>query len=165
MVQRRVFFSFHYERDAWRAAQVWNMGVVEGNRPVTPQQWEEIKRGGQAAIKRWIDEQMATRSCVVVLIGSETAGRGWIEYEIKKAWADRKGVLGIYIHRLKDRDRRQDRKGENPFVRFPFGDGTFANIVKAYDSQYAESDQVYADISRNIATWIEEAIEIRKGYQ
>ncbi len=35
MPKRQVFFSFHYEADAWRAAQVRNMGVVEGNEPVS----------------------------------------------------------------------------------------------------------------------------------
>ena len=31
MVTRRVFFSFHYRPDNWRAGQVRNMGLVEGN--------------------------------------------------------------------------------------------------------------------------------------
>lgn len=29
---RRVFFSFHYERDAWRAAQVRNSWVTKPDR-------------------------------------------------------------------------------------------------------------------------------------
>jgi hypothetical protein len=28
----RVFFSFHYKPDCWRASQVRNMGVVDGNK-------------------------------------------------------------------------------------------------------------------------------------
>ena len=31
MVKRRTFFSFRYKPDNWRASQVRNMGVVEGN--------------------------------------------------------------------------------------------------------------------------------------
>ena len=31
----RTFFSFHYKPDNARAAQVSNMGVVEGNKPVS----------------------------------------------------------------------------------------------------------------------------------
>ena len=27
---RKVFFSFHYERDAWRVAQVRNSNVITG---------------------------------------------------------------------------------------------------------------------------------------
>jgi hypothetical protein len=30
MTTRKVFYSFHYMPDAWRASQVRNMGVVEG---------------------------------------------------------------------------------------------------------------------------------------
>lgn len=39
---------------------------------------------------------------MVVLIGEDTAKRKWVKYEIKKAWNEGKGVLGIYIHNLKD---------------------------------------------------------------
>lgn len=38
---RRVFFSFHYKPDNWRAAQVRNAGVVEGNTPVSDNDWGE----------------------------------------------------------------------------------------------------------------------------
>lgn len=72
---RKVFFSFHYEADNWRASQVMNAGVVEGNQPVSDNDWETITRGGDAAIQRWIDSQLDGKSCCVVLIGSATAGR------------------------------------------------------------------------------------------
>jgi hypothetical protein len=95
-VARKVFFSFHYLPDAWRASQIRNMGVLEGNPPVSDNQWETIVGGGDAAIERWIDAQMSGRSCAIVLIGSATAGRKWITYEISKAWNDGKGVVGIH---------------------------------------------------------------------
>jgi len=31
---RKVFYSFHYDNDAWRAAQVRNMGVVDSSEPI-----------------------------------------------------------------------------------------------------------------------------------
>ncbi|MDR1486747.1 MAG: TIR domain-containing protein [Deltaproteobacteria bacterium] len=37
-------------------------------------------------MKRWIDGDMANRSCVGVLTGSQTAERKWVHYEMKKAW-------------------------------------------------------------------------------
>ena len=46
MIRRRVFYSFHYAADSWRAAMVRNIGVVEGNRPATDNNWEEVTRGG-----------------------------------------------------------------------------------------------------------------------
>jgi len=107
---RRAFYSFHYKPDNWRASQVRNMGVIEGNRPVSDNKWEEITSGGDKAIREWIDEQMQGKSCAIVLIGANTAGRKWIKYEIKKAWDDAKGVLGIYIHNLKNKDGEQSSK-------------------------------------------------------
>src|SRR2546427_6326187 len=95
---RKVLFSFHFKADAWRASQVRNMGVVEGNSPVSDNDWESIKRGGSQRIEKWIDSQLKGRSCTVVLVGANTAGRRWINYEIGESWDTGKGVLGICIH-------------------------------------------------------------------
>jgi len=163
-MKRKVFFSFHYKADHWRAAQIRNAGVVEGNVPVSDNDWEEITRGGEDAIKRWINEQMKGRSCVVVLIGSRTAGRKWINYEIKKGWVDGKGLLGIYIHNLKDQNGEQTSKGNNPFARFTLNERPLSQIVKSYDPPFSDSRDVYEYIKENIADWVEEAIEIRGKY-
>lgn len=44
MTKRQVFYSFHFKNDSWRAGQVRNIGVVEGNMPVSSNDWEEVKR-------------------------------------------------------------------------------------------------------------------------
>lgn len=44
------------------------------------------------------------RSCLVVLVGEKTSGRKWINYEIQKEYELKKGIVGIYIHDLKDKD-------------------------------------------------------------
>ena len=75
---RKVFFSFHYKPDNWRASQVRNAGTVEGNKPVSDNDWEAITSSGDAEIRKWIDGQLSGKSCAVVLIGSATAGRKWI---------------------------------------------------------------------------------------
>ena len=164
MVKRRTFFSFHYMPDNWRASQVRNMGVVEGNEPVSDNDWEEVTEGGDDAIKNWIDDQMKGRSCVIVLIGNKTAGRKWIKYEIEKAWNAGKGLLGIYIHGLKNQDGEQSSKGKNPFDAFTVGEEKLSNIVKAYDPPYKTSRYVYNHIAENIADWTEEAISIRENH-
>ena len=64
---RRVFYSFHYDRDNWRVATVRKIGAVEGNSPAKDNDWETVKKGGDAAIKRWIGNQMDRRTCTVVL--------------------------------------------------------------------------------------------------
>lgn len=101
---------------------------------------------------------------MIVLIGSHTANRKWIKYEIKKGWKDEKGILGIYVHKLKDKDGHQSPRGQNPFESFTLGDSDFSNIVKAYDPPYATSKHVYRYIEDNIENWIERAIEIRQNY-
>src|SRR6266849_2982853 len=98
---RRVFYSFHYKPDNSRAAQVRNMGVVDGNKPASDNDWEAITGRGDKAIEKWIDDQLDGKSCAVVLIGAGTAGRKWINYEIKTTWNNKKGLLGIYVHHLK----------------------------------------------------------------
>lgn len=163
---RRAFYSFHYKPDNWRASQVRNIGVIEGNTPVSDNDWEEVKRGGDKAIQKWIDGQLKGRSCTIVLIGEKTAGRKWIRYEIETSWIFGKGVLGIYIHNLKDRNENQSNKGKNPFDAFTMdGDGEkLSSIVKAYDPPYTRSTTVYGYISRNLENWVEEAITIRNNY-
>ena len=161
---RRVFFSFHYKPDNSRAAQVRNAGVAEGNKPVSDNDWEAIRSRGDAAIERWISAQLSGKSCAVVLIGRATAGRKFIKYEIKTAWDDAKGVVGVYIHNLKDLAGNQSSKGRNPFEDFTVNEKKLSKIVKAYDPPYTRSTNVYAHIKDNLEDWVEEAISIRANY-
>lgn len=163
---RRAFYSFHYVPDNWRASQVRNMGVVDGNKPATDNDWETVKKGGDAAIKKWIDDQLDGRSCTVVLIGSDTAGRKWINYEIEKSWNEGKGVLGIHVHNIKDSDGKQSSKGKNPFETFTMDkdQSKLSSIVKTYDPPYTDSKKAYDYINTNLSDWIEKAIEIRNNY-
>lgn len=161
---RNVFYSFHYKPDNARASQVRNMGVVEGNPPAKDNDWETITKGGDKEIQKWIDGQFKGKSCAIVLIGKETADRKWIDYEIEKAWNDSKGLLGIYIHNLKDLNGDQSSKGKNPFEGFTVGTDKkkLSTLVKAYDPPYTDSKQVYNYIKDNIEQWIEDAIAARK---
>jgi len=161
---KRVFYSFHYVPDNWRVSQVRNIGFIEGNTAATDNDWESVTKSGDEAIKRWINRQMDGRSCSVVLIGSQTAGRKWIDYEIVESWRRGMGVLGIYIHNLKDRHGYHTTKGGNPFAAFNINGVSFANIVRAYEPPYNDSRQVYAHVSQNLASWIDSAILIRKRY-
>lgn len=161
---RKAFYSFHYKPDNWRASQVRNMGVIEGNAPASDNDWESITRGGDAAIEKWIEGQMTGKSCSIVLIGTNTAGRKWINYEIKKAWNDKKGLMGVHIHNLKNAEGNQSSRGANPFDGFSVGQEKLSNIVKVYDPPYFSSAEVYKYIKDNLAGWIETAIKIREQY-
>lgn len=164
---KKVFFSFHYANDNWRAAQVRNMGLVDGSVPAKDNDWEEVKRGGDPAIQKWIDGQISGRACGVVLIGNATAGRKWINYEIERCWNGSKGLLGIYIHGLKDADGYQAVQGNNPFSDFTLKGGTvsLSSVVPTYLPPYTASTDVYAYIKNNLESWIEHAIQVRNNYK
>lgn len=150
-----VFYSFHYDRDSWRVQQVVNMGSVEGQKILNSQEWESVKRQGKAAIEKWIDDKMQYKSAVVVLIGAQTAGRQWVEYEIVKAWNDKRPLLGIQIHGLADQKQQPDSPGGNPFakVSFPSG-GTLADYVPIFTPTGSTSTQVHASMKASLATWV-----------
>ena len=162
--KRQVFYSFHYKPDCWRASQVRNIGTIEGNRPVPDNEWEKITSAGDNAIKKWINEQMKYRSCTVVLVGNQTADRKWINYEIVKSWNADMGVVGIYIHGLKNKDGKISLKGNNPFNYITHGKTgkKLSTIVKCYNPIGANSKEKYGWISKYISDAVEEAIRIRK---
>ncbi len=162
-IKHRAFFSFHYANDAWRAGQVRNMGIVDGNEPVSDNAWEEVVKKGDDNIKRWINRQIDGRTVAIVLIGKDTYSRKWVKYEIKHAWEKGLGLFGIYIHGLKDQEGKQSEKGRNPFESFSFKDGReLSQVVKVYDPPYEHSKNVYDYINNHISKWSEDAINARK---
>lgn len=156
---RRVFFSFHFDKDVMRVQQIRNIGAIEGNKPVTPQKWEEVKKQGKAAIEKWIDDNMLGKSCVVVLVGEDTAKRPWVDYEIRKGWDSGKAVLGVYIHNIKCPNSGTGTKGANPFAKIGMKSGKkLSDYVQCYNPKTSDA---YNDIANNIDSWIEDAIQSR----
>ena len=158
---RRVFFSFHYKPDNWRASQVRNIGKVEGNSPASDNDWETVTKGGDKAIRKWIDDQMHGRSCVVVLVGTNTAGRKWINYEIHKALNAGKGLVGIHVNKLKNVYGNTATKGRNPFSHFKVHGVPLTQLIKCHTPSGTTSTATYKSISENIETWIEDAVRRR----
>jgi hypothetical protein len=114
---RRVFFSFHYQRDIWRVNQIRNIGEIVGASAAGFQDaslWEEAKKKGDAAIKALIDEGLKNTSVTVVCIGAKTSGRKYIDYEINQSIARGNGLVGIQIHELKNKDGEVDAAGATP---------------------------------------------------
>lgn len=117
IMARKVFFSFHYQRDLWRVNVVRNSAVVEGTAVVgfhDASLWEEAKKKGDAEIKRLIDKALVGTSVTVVLIGAQTANRKYVGYEIEKSIAVGNGLLGVRIHQIKDKDGNTDLAGSVP---------------------------------------------------
>lgn len=117
MAGRQTFFSFHYQRDVWRAAQVRNAGVVDATAAAgwnDASIWEEAKRKGERALATMIDSALVGTTVTVVLIGAMTSTRRWVRYEIEKSLERGNGLLGIYINTLKDREGKIDLRGAPP---------------------------------------------------
>lgn len=161
---RQIFYSFHFDNDVMRVQQVRNIGALEDNKPVSANEWEEVKKKGDSAIEKWIDDNMSYRSCVVVLVGEKTAERKWVKKEIEKAWNNKKGVVGIYIHNLKDPKTGKCNKGKNPFENFTLKNGKekLSDYVKCYNP---DGDDAYGWITKHLENAIEEAIKIRNDYK
>ena len=161
MAKVPVFYSFHFGSDVMRVQQIRNIGSIEGNAPTTPNEWETLKRTGKKAVENWIDKNMKYKRCIVVLIGSETAGRPWVEHEIIKAWNDGKAMIGVHIHNIKCPRTGTSRKGKNPFDSITFKDGRkLSTVIPCYDPN---STNAYGDISENISSWIDRAIKSKKN--
>lgn len=158
---RQVFISFHYD-DNWKVQQILGtqrfLQKFQGQKIFSANDWEAVKRQGNNSIKKWIDDNMNYRSCCIVLIGQETANRPWVNYEIQKAWELGKGIFGIYIHNLKDKNRQTTMKGLNPFDYFSYNHRPFSEIVEVYNPANVDI------ILNNIEYWIEKAIHIRNQY-
>ena len=138
---RRVFFSFKY-LDVSRAMIVRNSWVTQGKEAagfVDAAEFEKIKRQGDAAIQRWIDNQLNNTSVTVVLVGEKTCTSRWVKYEIEQSVARGNGLLGIDVSKIKDLD----------------GDTTerCGQIPKGYKFYYWNKDDGYNSMGK----WIEDA--------
>lgn len=152
---RTVFFSFHYQKD-W--SRMWNVRNsdqftrVAGDRNnvrlfATRDTWEDVKRQGEQAIKNFINGGLRNSGVTVVLIGAETSQRKYVKYEIERSDAENKGMLGIYIHGLRDMDRNLGLKGENPFSK--------VSLSKTYPTYNWVTDNGAA----NFGSWVEQAAQ------
>lgn len=58
---RRVFFSFHFQRDSWKVGQIRNSNTrtnYDQSSFLDAAQWEKVQKKGDYEIKRWIDDQL-----------------------------------------------------------------------------------------------------------
>ena len=161
MAKKKCFLSFDYKADNWRVAQVKNIGSID-EQPILPSNdWEQIKKKGDAAIEQWIADNMKGKDCLVVLVGNQTSGRPWVKYEVKRACENGIGVLGVYIHHLKDKDGKQAAKGASPFEGVTVSGKAISSYAKMYDPPYSDSKAAYEYIGTKLASWVESAIELR----
>jgi hypothetical protein len=108
---------------------------------------------------------MKGKTCAVILVGTGTANRKWINHEIIKAWDDGLGVVGIRIHGLKNFAGETSNRGDNPFDYIGYGSTgkKLSSIVKCYDPAGTTSKERYDWISTHVLNAVEEAIKIRSN--
>ena len=148
---RQTFFSFRYKKDNWRASIVRNSWVTQERKAsgfFDSADWEEVKKKNDSEIEKWIDSQLVGTSVTVVLIGADTSGKKWIDYEITSSHKKGNGMLGIYVHNLKDRGGEKSVKGSNPFANWEFTKG--GKVVK-----YLVYDWVNDDGYTNLVDWVD----------
>lgn len=162
-MSKKIFLSYDYQNDFDRVNQIRQSGIIKDLKPLSFEDWTELCNQGDDAIKKWIDEQIDSCDCVIVLIGNDTVHRKWIRYEIAKAWNDKKGLFGIYIHNLYDHQKGQTIKGENPFENFKMNRDkkSLRNVIKTYDPDPLNTFNCIYD---NINDWIDIALDIRDYY-
>lgn len=140
---RRVFFSFHYQRDIFRINQIRSIPNITGCAAAGFQDaslWEEARKKSDAAIQKLIDDALNNTTVTVVFIGNQTSSRKFINYEIKQSIARKNGVVGIQIAHLKSINGDVDVQGATPKL-------LLDNGFKVY--KYVDHEK--------LAKWIEEA--------
>lgn len=145
--KRRVFFSFHYEHDMWRANQIRNSwryqkenqreayGFFDGSI------WGNSKVRGDASVKDLIREGLKNTSVTCVLSGPHTYKRRWVRYEIAQSVVQGNGLMTVKIHGLKDSGGRFTYEGQNPLEQmgvYRVGDGRIRLAETDRDGQWIE---------------------------
>lgn len=155
---RKVFFSFHYDRDINRSMTVRNSWVTQGKEAagfIDKAEFEQIKRQGDAAVHSWIDRQLEGTSVTVVLIGAETLNRPFVKYEICKSLQKGNAVIGVHISGIRDmRTLSTSYRGNVHTVIGYYQNGAPAYFDNICDGIY---DYVSQNGYANLGTWIEKA--------
>ena len=88
------------------------------------------------------------------MIGSETSNRPYVKYELEQSYSKGNGMLGIYIHKIKDRNGHQSAKGSNAFGEI--GKDRSGNAIY-FSVNYPTYDWIGDDGYNNLGKWIEDA--------
>ena len=118
---RSIFFSFHYKDvSSFRANVVRQSWVTMKDRKATfidKSLWEEAEKKGVQALKDLIQKSLVGTSVTIILVGSETASRRYVKYEIVKSFVEGKGIFAVHINRIRARNEGITARGLNPLDR------------------------------------------------
>lgn len=139
---RRIFLSYDYRRDVHRAAAVRAAWIAQGG----VVHLETTKANSKSDIAQWIDREIANASVTVVLVGSHTRHRKWVEYEIRQSELTGKGLIGVDVSGIRDQfGDRSTCDGHLP-VGYPFynwiADNGERNLTQWVDQAVRSSDRL-----------------------
>lgn len=161
---RKVFYSFCYSDDINRTMVVRNRWVTKGTQSISgvidKAEFEKIKRTGDKAVCNWIDRQLEGTSVTVVLLGTNTLSRKFVQYEIRESYRRGNAIVGVHINSIKDMSTGRESLRCN--VHAPVGyydNGTTAYFDEICDGIY---DYVSGNGYENLGAWVESAAQ-RKG--
>jgi MTH538 TIR-like domain (DUF1863) len=105
MSKRRHVFISHHHADDDHVSRLTEMLARQGfevrNSSIRakPANRERLQKGliPENTLKRLLRMKMSWASTVVVLIGKETHGRPWVDWEIRKANELGKRLVGVYV--------------------------------------------------------------------
>lgn len=161
---RKVFFSFHYENDISRVMVVRNRWVTYGgqlaSQVIDNADFEQVKRKGQNAIEQWIDKQLEGTTATIVLIGSETLQRPYVQYEICKSIERGNAIIGVYINNIKNLQGQVSMPCPKHTIIGYYKDGTPAYFDQVVDAIY---DYYSNDGYTHLHRWIEDAVRRKNG--
>lgn len=138
---RKVFFSFEYQGDVWRANQVRNSWVTQGTSAdfIDSAAREKLRKSGDSAVKNWILKQLSGTSVTVILLGAKTCDSEWVKFEYRESISKGNGILGIDISGLKD------QLGKTSYLCGPLA------------ADYPTYDWIRHDGYNNLGAWVEAA--------
>jgi len=158
---RKVFYSFYYKEDISRTMVVRNRWLTRSTQTISgvidKADFEKIKKAGNISIKNWIKKQLNGTSVTVVLLGSNTLSRDYVNYEICESIRRGNAIIGVHINGIKDFQGRTSSKCNAHTVikqNINSDDIYFDEICDIYDYKL---DDGY----NNLANWVE--IAVRKN--
>lgn len=156
---RRVYFAFHYQNDISRVNVVRNSWLTHEGREdagfFDASLWEKAKKTGDDTIKRMINNGLDGTTVTVFLLGSQTAERKWVRYELEKSYERGNGMLAIRIHKIKNFQGQTALNGANIFDQFHITDSN--GTLTYLSSLYPIYDWVDNDGYANLGDWVEKA--------
>lgn len=153
----KFFFMFDTDGDLSRARKLTATDDVKVAAEPPIADYANMVDQSDDEIRFWIDAQLAATSCLVVLIGQNTANQRWVKYAIGMARQLELPMIGVAIDKLTDDGGNQGVVGPNPFTNA----GMSARAISAleiYEPPFTTSSFARAHIRYGLPEWVETAI-------